>query len=267
MQLTEGRANGRGVRVSRCCREGGADHSRLMSDDEQKRKPWFKFWPSDWLGDEKLRVCSLAARGFWIECLALMHKAEPYGHLLVNGIAPTMQELGKLVAATAGETSRMLDELKTKGVCSVTDAGVIFSRRMVRDKAKEQKASADGKRGGNPVLKNTDKSTLKGAVNGSHKHTRTDARVPDSIFQNSQVQEHRAEDVAECAQPVEKPSHSHLCALVREEWKAGRVGSGDDVEDMEHLKTRAARLKLAYTAEALRKAIDAVQHGRKARAS
>jgi hypothetical protein len=231
-----------------------------MPEDEQKRKPWFKFWPSDWLGDEKLRVCSLAARGLWVECLALMHKAEPYGHLLVNGAAPTLQELGKLVAATAGETSRMLDELKTKGVYSVTEAGVIFSRRMVRDKAREQKASADGKRGGNPVLTNTNKPTLKGDVNGIHKLTRTDARVPDSIFQNSQVQEHRDEDVAECVEPVEiKPKQ--LAALVRDEWKAYEQSGRqfEDVTDLsEHMKNVAAKAGIPYDGPSIAAAIRGV---------
>jgi hypothetical protein len=229
--------------------------------DEQKQKPWFKFWPSDWRGDEKLRVCILASRGLWIECLALMHKADPYGHLLVNGAAPTLQELGKLVAATAGETSRMLDELKAKGVCSITESGVIFSRRMVRDKAKEQKASADGKRGGNPVLKNTDKPTLKGAVNGSHKHAHADARVPDSIFQTSQVQVHRAEDVAECAKAVEnepEPDHSLLLALVKREFKAGRRFE-DEADCIEHMKRVAGKAHVPYTSPAIAKAIRAAE--------
>jgi hypothetical protein len=232
--------------------------------DEQKQKPWFKFWPSDWRGDEKLRVCSLAARGLWIECLALMHKAEPYGHLLVNGVPPTLQELGKLVAATAGETARVLEELKAKGVCSVTEAGVIFSRRMVRDKAKELQASVDGKRGGNPLLTNSVKATLKGGVNGSHKHARTDARVPDSIFQISQVQEHRDVVVAGCAEPVEKgpePDHKLLCAIVKAEWramaKAGR--EFDDETDLsEHMKSVAARAQVAYDGPSIATAIRAV---------
>jgi hypothetical protein len=232
--------------------------------DDQKQKPWFKFWPSDWRGDEKLRVCSLAARGLWIECLALMHKAEPYGHLLVNGVPPTIQELGKLVTATAGETTRMLEELKNKGVCSVTEAGVIFSRRMVRDKAKEQKASENGKRGGNPMLTNGYKPTLKGGVNSTDKLARTDARVPYSIFQTSQVQEHRAEDVAGCAEPVEndpEPDHKLLCALVKAEWramaKAGREFE-DETDLSEHMKGAAAQAHVAYNGPAIAAAIRAV---------
>jgi hypothetical protein len=235
-----------------------------MPDGSEKRKPWFKFWPSDWRGDEKLRVCSLAARGLWTECLALMHKAEPYGHLLVNGVPPTLQELAKLVAATAGETARLLDELKAKGVCSVTESGVVFSRRMVRDKAREQKASSDGKRGGNPALTNTNKPTLKGGFNGTHKLARTDARVPDSIFQIPQVQEQRDVTVARCAEPVEnvsEPDHKLLCAIVKAEWrsmaKAGR--EFDDETDLsEHMKGVAARAGITYDGPSIATAIRAV---------
>jgi hypothetical protein len=143
---------------------------------DEKQKPWFKFYPNDWRGDEMLRLCSLAARGLWIECLALMHKAEPYGHLLVNGDAPSLGQLGKLVATSSGEAGRLLEELKARGVCSVTDAGVVVSRRMVRDKDREAKASESGKRGGNPRLKATDKPTLKGVDNLA----RTDGRVPEA---------------------------------------------------------------------------------------
>lgn len=156
--------------------------------DQEKQKPWFKFYPNDWRGDEMLRLCSLAARGFWIECLALMHKAEPYGHLLVNGTAPSLGELGKLVATSSGEVGRLLEELKSKGVCSVTDAGVVVSRRMVRDKDREQKASESGKRGGNPRVKPTLKGTLKGidkpTLKGIDKLARTDARVPEARGQS-----------------------------------------------------------------------------------
>jgi hypothetical protein len=44
-----------------------------------------KFYPSDWRSDPMLRLCSLAARGLWMEMMCLMHEAEPYGSLLVNG--------------------------------------------------------------------------------------------------------------------------------------------------------------------------------------
>lgn len=37
--------------------------------------PWLKFYPTDWRSDPALKMCSLAARGLWIEMIALMHEA------------------------------------------------------------------------------------------------------------------------------------------------------------------------------------------------
>ncbi len=59
-----------------------------------KASPSFQFYPSDWLRDPGLRSCSLAARGLWIDILAFMHEAEPYGHLRING-----QDLGPAALA------------------------------------------------------------------------------------------------------------------------------------------------------------------------
>jgi hypothetical protein len=52
---------------------------------KQPGNPWMKFYPADWRSDPMLRLCSLAARGLWAEMICLMHEAEPYGSLLVNG--------------------------------------------------------------------------------------------------------------------------------------------------------------------------------------
>ena len=49
------------------------------------KRPWMKFYPADWRAEPSLRFTSLAARGLWIEMLALMHEATPRGSLLVKG--------------------------------------------------------------------------------------------------------------------------------------------------------------------------------------
>lgn len=102
---------------------------------------WMKFWPQDWQSDPGLRSCSMAARGLWIECIAIMHRADPYGHLAVNGVAPTPKRLASMVGATEREVERLLSELREAGVFSVNAEGIIYSRRMVRD----AKASEDGR--------------------------------------------------------------------------------------------------------------------------
>ena len=121
------------------------------------RQPWMKWYWSDWRSDEKLRMCSLAARGLWAEMLALMHHADPYGHLLVSGRSPTETQLAMLAGASPEQIPDLLGELELAEVFSRTQKGVIFSRRMTRDDKKARLAEKNGKSGGNPSLcKNKD---------------------------------------------------------------------------------------------------------------
>lgn len=113
---------------------------------------WIKFWPQDWQRDPALRMCGLAARGLWMELMCLAHEGEPYGHVTVNGRAPTPRQIGMLVGISEADASALLDELETAGVFSRSEDGVIFSRRMVRDMASREAAAKNGKLGGNPML-------------------------------------------------------------------------------------------------------------------
>ena len=117
-----------------------------------RSRPWLKFYPSDWRSDPKLRMCSVAARGLWIELIAIMHEAEPYGHLLINGNAPTERQIAGLCGCTERQAKEWMAELKDAGVYSLTDNLVVYSRRMVRDREKEEQDKANGKSGGNPSL-------------------------------------------------------------------------------------------------------------------
>lgn len=116
--------------------------------------PYIQFYPSDWRADQALRVCSLEARGLWIEMLCIMHEASPYGHLLVNGSAATDTQLAALAGTTPARIAELKGELKAAGVFSVTGQGVIYSRRMTQDYKKRRTASKNGKKGGNPNIRN-----------------------------------------------------------------------------------------------------------------
>lgn len=116
------------------------------------KNPWMKFYPSDWRADPALRMCSLAARGLWVEMMALMHEADPYGHLVVRGKIPTEAQIAMLVGASADEVEILIGELEAAGVFSRSGKGMIFSRRMVRDEKKSKTARKNGKSGGNPSL-------------------------------------------------------------------------------------------------------------------
>ncbi|MCA3699686.1 MAG: hypothetical protein IOB84_07845, partial [Brevundimonas sp.] len=136
-----------------------------------------KFYPADWQSDEGLRSCSLAARGLWVEMLAIMHKAEPVGHLLVSGRAPANRVLAILCGATVKETERCLAELEDAGVFSRNEAGVIFSRRMVRDEERAAEDKANGAKGGHPALRGGLTPPVNRDVDGGDKAQRLEARV------------------------------------------------------------------------------------------
>lgn len=117
-------------------------------------EPWFKFYPTDWRADPALKMCSLAARGLWIEMLGFMHDAAQYGHLLVANRPPTDAQLAVLIGSTPAQISELLGELEAAAVFSRTRKGVIYSRKMVRDAKKAETARKNGKKGGNPSLSN-----------------------------------------------------------------------------------------------------------------
>lgn len=121
------------------------------------RAPAFQFYAGDWLRDPALRACSLAARGLWIDLLAYMHQAEPYGHLCVNGQPVSPAIAARLVGETERRVVALLAELEAAGVFSRREDGAIYSRRMVRDERVRRKRAAGGKLGGNPNLRNAQK--------------------------------------------------------------------------------------------------------------
>lgn len=102
-------------------------------------RPWLKFYPRDWRGDQALRAVSIAARGLWMECLCIMHEAKPYGHLTLNGDPVGGDVLARMTGVPVDEVSALMAELRQAGVLSVTSRGVVFSRRMTKDHARARK--------------------------------------------------------------------------------------------------------------------------------
>jgi hypothetical protein len=184
-------------------------------------QPWMKFFPSDWRSDPRLRMCSLGARGLWMEMLMLMHEAEPYGHLLVGGVAPSNQQLAVLAGATPDLIPALLSELETADVFSRNAKGVIYSRRMTRDEKKARLARKNGQRGGNPSLCNTKENPPpdKGGLNGQDNTQSPEAR--------SQSKERRGETRAPDPVHVANPAHDiahRVAELAQLDAKKIRVG-------------------------------------------
>lgn len=145
------------------------------------RKPWFKFFGSDWRGDAGLRGCSFAARGLWMDLLTLMHEADPYGSLLVNGRDPNARQLAGMLGGTEKQITSLLAELEEAGVFSRKDDGTIFSRRMERDHMQAGVDKKNGQAGGNPSLKgghgHPHNGSPKGGVNPPNKAHIPEARI------------------------------------------------------------------------------------------
>jgi hypothetical protein len=128
------------------------------------KRPSFQFYPGDWLNHAALRMCSIAARGLWIEMICLMHQGSPYGFLKVNHRAILPENLARIAGITIEEVHALLGELEGAGVFSRDADGCIFSPRMVRDEEVRAKRAAGGHLGGNPALVKRD-GKVAGKVN------------------------------------------------------------------------------------------------------
>lgn len=142
--------------------------------------PWMKFFPSDWRADPALRMCSIGARGLWMEMLCVMHEATPRGALVINGKALAPRQIAALAGCALDEAEAMIAELEDAGVFSRESDGTIISRRMQRDAEKEARDKANGKTGGNPNLKR-EKAGVNPQANPEDKAQKPEARsqIPD----------------------------------------------------------------------------------------
>jgi hypothetical protein len=118
------------------------------------RRPFIQFYPSDWRGDLLVRSCSPIARYVWFEMLLLMNEADPYGHLHIAGAPADTKTLAAVIGVDEVTVKGAVKELKSRGVLSLTDKGVIYSRRMIRDENRRKTLRNNGKNGGNPNLIN-----------------------------------------------------------------------------------------------------------------
>jgi hypothetical protein len=71
------------------------------------KRPSFQFYPADWRNNAKLRRCSWAARGAWIELLGLLHDSDDYG---------VLRWPLKQIAQALGCPLKLLNELVACGV-------------------------------------------------------------------------------------------------------------------------------------------------------
>jgi hypothetical protein len=139
-----------------------------MSD---RKRPWSKWYWGDWRKDTRLHMCGYGARGLWGDMLSLMgEECDHFGYLILNGVPLGAQQLAATFGGSVKEVTKLLADLEankvfsrigdtdlkddvTKHLISGIPVGTIISRRMIRDKGREEEDRENGRRGGNPRLK------------------------------------------------------------------------------------------------------------------
>lgn len=201
------------------------------------RHRWMKFWPQDWQSDPALRSCGPAARGVWMELIAIAHFAEPYGHVLIGGKSPSLEQLSKVIVVAIDELKRCLSELETAGVFTLTGTGVFTSRRMIRDAA----AAAKGRKAvGKRYAQQTEKNKENGAPN-SHSEKK------------GIVQEAEAEAESKTPEGANGPAFDPLKTGIADIYPDRKTGkpnvAGWDLENVFERCMEAARIHAARIPE------------------
>jgi len=115
-----------------------------LKEDGRPAMMWF--W-DDWFSAPEVRICSLAARGLWIDMLGIMAKSEIWGTLLIAGKQIDSKTLAKICNTVEQEIKPLLSELKNNKVFSILEDGTIFCRRMLAESQVSQARSEAGKKG------------------------------------------------------------------------------------------------------------------------
>jgi hypothetical protein len=93
--------------------------------------PWAKFYPSDWMNDTQLSICSPQTRGIWIDIICAMHESDRCGEL-----GCTYKQLSRLCRCSIEEIKSAISELSESKTADVTiDNGYVtlINRRMKRE--------------------------------------------------------------------------------------------------------------------------------------
>ena len=99
---------------------------------KKEKLPAIHLYPGDWLRDS-ICGCSLEAQGLWLRMMFVMHDSERYGFLCQNGKPLPKEVITRRCGCTIDEFNFAFDLLLKSGVPSITEEGIIYSRRMEKD--------------------------------------------------------------------------------------------------------------------------------------
>lgn len=113
-------------------------NTNSYKEDGRPADQWY--W-DDWFSAFDVRLCSLAARGLWIDMLGIMFKAEIRGTLTINGKQVDSKKLAKIAGDTIAKIKDLLQELEEQNVFSRLEDNTVVCRRMFRQSGKQDQIS------------------------------------------------------------------------------------------------------------------------------
>lgn len=115
------------------------------------KNPSIIFYFNDWRNDPSLKVCSLAARGLWLDLLDIAARSPEPGVVQIGSLNCSLPDGLPHIAAVVGrplqEIAPLIDELIASGAASRDRRGRLYNRRMKRDAALSVKRSESGRKG------------------------------------------------------------------------------------------------------------------------
>lgn len=90
-------------------------------------RPAFQFYVKDWRSNSKLRRCSAAARGVWIDVLCALHDSDEYGVARYS-----LAELAREVGASMAHLRELVDKGVLKGSDTQLEEGLVYRPRSGR---------------------------------------------------------------------------------------------------------------------------------------
>lgn len=110
--------------------------------------PYMQFYVGDWRRATDVQSLPYHERGIWFEMLCLMHDSPLCGELSnADGTPMAEEEVARLLGLARQDYTKARDLILRKGVASVNEHGVIYSRRMVKDRQAKEAKSRAGKAG------------------------------------------------------------------------------------------------------------------------
>lgn len=91
------------------------------------KRPSFQWYPADWRNNAKLRRCTWAARGAWVDVLGLLHDSDEYGVLRWP-----WREIAGAIGSPPSLVRELVDKLVLKGCDSGSCSNLVFIPRHGR---------------------------------------------------------------------------------------------------------------------------------------